>query len=117
MDAVILAGRLTITGGTFSGKVAIRAEYGPLDIAVSGGLFSEDINLTSVGPIELALYGDLELILLKHWLDEDYWASADYAIEGTLRDGSSLSSILHCRSLYAGPDAPPCPGVTITAAP
>ena len=66
-------------------------------IKISGGLFKEGLDIVSLGNTSLVFYGDLELVLLDQWIDE-YKSFAEYSIEGSLRDGSSLSAPISCTS-------------------
>lgn len=106
-----------VIGGTLLGKVAITAEYLGLEIAISGGLFSGDIYLYSWGPAKLVFYGNLKLDLLSETIENESVTIAEYFIQGTLRDGSPLSTDIHSSSSYFGPDYTPYPWVSITVDP
>ena len=116
MEAHAIYGALTITGGTFLTDVDIFSEFNGYIVAISGGLFSGDINLISVGPTFLVFYGDLKLDLLSERIENDSWTIAEYYITGTLGDGSPLSTHIHSSSTYY-PDQKPDPWVSITMEP
>ena len=112
-----LWGKLTISGGTFLEKVYIIDDYAGYHIAISGGDFNEGFNVRAATVTSLVFYGELELVLLSDWVDEDRdRAYAEYSIEGTLRDGSPLSTTIFCSSLWRGMEGP-CPGARIAVEP
>jgi hypothetical protein len=100
MDAKAVVGELTITGGTFIGSVGISCEYSFYEIKISGGLFKEGFDIFSLGNTSLVFYGDLELVLLDQWIGNGFDSLAEYSIEGSLRDGSSLSVSGQSRPFY-----------------
>ncbi len=112
-----IGGRLTITGGSFPGNVSIDCMYHGFKVAISGGLFGGDLNLFSnPGLIDLVFYGELELVLGDRWIESEYKAYAEYAINGTLRDGSPLSALTNCEC-YLNWGEEPCQQVSILVEP
>ena len=94
MEVQEIGGLLTISGGTFLGNVDIISEYNGWYVDISGGLFRGDINIDNVGRTSLRFYGDLKVELVKETEGESRYI-ADYFVEGTLRDGSLISTNLY----------------------
>ena len=94
MEVRSTGGSLTISGGTFLGNVDIISEYAGWYVAISGGLFRGDINIDNVGGTSLTFYGDLKVELVRE-TEGDFVYIADYFVEGTLRDGSPISTNLY----------------------
>ncbi len=109
----IWAGQVEITGGLVD-NIGISTEPYGVDLKISGGQITGDLEYVDWGGVIYTFYGGNLTITEPEPSGNN---SYDSIISGTLRDGTAISNKIICREYYSSPLPPPCEGVLIVNEP